>query len=332
MSIAAPNTLADIRAKVRRLTGSPSTNQISDQTVDQYINTFYFYDFPEHLKTFTLKTTYVFYTTPGQDSYDFPREMYRELMPPVYIAGYRVFYSQSREQFYAVWPQLEFNELLVTGNGTAGPYTIQTSNPPFLPGYTWQTNSQLVPQVIVSSVNAAGAAVIAADNGTGGFVDPNNNNAPLVGTVNYQTGLISGLVFGQSIASGASIATQYIPQVPSRPMAMLFYGDKFFLRPVPDQTYKVQMDVFVFPTQFINDNSVSALTEWWQYIAYGAALKILTDRLDVDGVQRIMPFFKEQQQLTIRRSIVQQTNERTMTIYSDQHDGQGFNNNFAGNR
>ena len=42
----APSTLADIRSKVRRITARPSALQITDAEIDNYINTFYIYDFP----------------------------------------------------------------------------------------------------------------------------------------------------------------------------------------------------------------------------------------------------------------------------------------------
>ena len=64
------STLADIRVKVRRLTGRPSPQQITDAQIDTYINTFYQYDFPEHLRVFSNETTFTFMTTPNVDTYD----------------------------------------------------------------------------------------------------------------------------------------------------------------------------------------------------------------------------------------------------------------------
>ena len=65
----ADSTLAAVRLKVRRLTRSPSAAQISDATIDEYINTFIQYDFPEHLRLFTLKTTFNFFVQPNIDTY-----------------------------------------------------------------------------------------------------------------------------------------------------------------------------------------------------------------------------------------------------------------------
>src|SRR6202158_3665681 len=63
------NTLSAIETKVRRLTRSPSTAQLSQADLDNYINTFVVYDFPEQLRTFNLRTQFTFYTNPGQDVY-----------------------------------------------------------------------------------------------------------------------------------------------------------------------------------------------------------------------------------------------------------------------
>lgn len=330
-------TLGTIRSKIRRLTGSPSATQLSDTTIDDYVNTFYLYDMPEHLKTLTLRTSYVFFTTPNVDVYAFPREQYSDIVPPLYIAGYQSFFSQSREQFYRVYPQLDFLENLATGNGTAGPYNLTASNTPMMRGYTWQTtvnppptpapapnptvlNPSLVSQVYITAVDAVGNAIIARDDGNGNFVDQVGN--PLVGPplfpnfVNYTTGAIQ-ITFGAAVPAGNQISVQYISVQPARPSGALFYGDNLFLRPIPDNVYKVQIDAYVLPTVFLNDAQRPQLSEWWQYIAYGAALKILTDRLDADGIQRVMPFFQEQQRLVLRRTIVQQTSERTSSIYAD---------------
>ena len=64
--------------------------------------------------------------------------------------------------------------------------------------------------------------------------------------------------------------------------------------------------------------SIPELEEWWQYIAYGAAKKVFEDRMDLESVQSIMPEFKKQEMLCQRRTIVQNTNERTSTIYTEQ--------------
>ena len=52
------NTLAAIQQKVRRLTYNPSENQLTTDDLNNYINTVLIYDFPEHLRTYKLHTTF----------------------------------------------------------------------------------------------------------------------------------------------------------------------------------------------------------------------------------------------------------------------------------
>ncbi len=308
-----PSTLGDIRTKVRKLTGSPDATQLTDAEIDEYVNTYYSYDMPQQLRLFNLKEEYEFYTQPNIDTYPFPRNTYRTVNTPAFIAGYQSFYSQSEEQFYRIYPQLEFIETLTSGNGTAGPYSFTFTNTPFLRGYIAPGNPLVYSQVLVSGVNGAGGNEIARDDGNGGWVDEAGN--ALIGTVDYVSGAAT-VTFANPVTG--DIKGQNIPYQAARPQAILFFNDLFFLRPVPDQAYKVQIEAFRTPTQLMAASQEPLLNEWWQYLAYGAAKKILEDRLDLDGLQRILPFLEEQQRLVLRRTLVQQTVERTATIYTEQ--------------
>lgn len=65
----ADSTLTAIRTKVRRLTRSPSAQQITNAEIDEYVNTFVLYDFPEHIRLNFLRRNLSFYTEPNIDSY-----------------------------------------------------------------------------------------------------------------------------------------------------------------------------------------------------------------------------------------------------------------------
>ena len=73
MTVPAPDnslsTLSQIQTKVRRLTRSVSENQLATADLNNYINTFVLYDFPEHLRLLNLKTVLTFYTQPFVDTY-----------------------------------------------------------------------------------------------------------------------------------------------------------------------------------------------------------------------------------------------------------------------
>lgn len=329
------STLTQIRTKVRRLTRSPSTAQLTDADIDTYVNTFVLYDFPEHLRLFSLRTTFTFYAEPFIDTYSTNitvpthplynfKNKYISVHPPVYIAGYNSLFSQSREQFFAIYPMTNnIASIGTAGDGVTTAFSGTLSNIPVLRN-----------NVLFSSVDTANNGLSLIDDGAGNLVVPNNITVPL-GTINYVTGAFT-FTFSTAPASGQAINSQTVPYVASLPQAMLFYKDYFTLRPVPDQPYRVDMEVFIRPTQLLDnpgDQPIPDFAEWWQYISYGASKKVFEDRMDLDSVQQIMPEFKKQESLIQRRTIVQNTNERTATIYSEQTEygpgaGNGWSNGF----
>lgn len=324
-----PTNLDAIRTKFRRITAQQSQQQIIDQTIDQYINTFYVFDLPMHLPLFNMKEALTFYTNPGQDVYDFPRNQYMFIQPPAYCAGYQVFFSQSREQFYRTWPKLNFFQQVATGDSITTLYNFTLTNVPVLRAST-NENNEITSDFLVGCLDVLGNSIQVVDNGTGGLVKA-GTAFPVIGTINYSTGAITVdfalLAPAQIPANGQTINAQYVPFNASRPLAMLFFQDQFILRPVPDTQYQVQIDAWRMPIQFNSTNPLSdpQLNEWWQLLAYGAADKFFADNSDFENLQRYRPLLQEQLKLINRRTIKQQTNQRSSTIYSDQFAG------FSGN-
>ncbi len=141
--------------------------------------------------------------------------------------------------------------------------------------------------------------------------------APGTGIINYVTGAYT-INFSSAPGAGRTINSQTVPQAVSMPQSLLFYDNTFILRPVPDQPYGVNFEAYIRPTELLDAGQSPQLEEWWQYISYGAAKKVFEDRMDVESVALIMPEYKKQENLCLRRTIVQYTNERTATIYTGQ--------------
>jgi len=349
-------TLNDIRLKIRRITGRPSTAQITDAQIDDYINTFYIYDFPEHLRLESLRSTFQFTTSANQATYDFPIEYFLTTMPPAFIAGYSAFVTQSRKEFYQAIPRLNFKETVAVGAG-AGPYAFTLTNTPIIQGYKQNppgaysdsTTTIDVParelnwMVLISGPSNGPAlgvvpSVSLIDDGQGNLFDPADTSTKVAirrGTINYLTGAVSITAFKSAIAAGGTITAQYVPYVASRPISILFYQDQFTLWPVPDQAYNVSIEAYKYPTALLDipgNQPSPQLKEWWQCLAYGAADKIFTDNADFENAQKFRGLLEEQLKLIQRRSIVQQTSERTATIYTNTDNSYSaqFNNNFYG--
>lgn len=330
----ADSSLNAIRTKVRRLTRSPSESQLSTAQLDQYINTFILYDFPENIRLFSLRTLLTFYTQPGVDVYEtntIPNDplnnfknKYIAVHPPVYLAGIQGFYTQWRDVFYGYYPQTNtISDTLLRGNGGTGPFSSLVIQPPpvrpplpfilqrsvnFNVVDTSGTSMIMVDTPIsntVGNLRPPGVALVAPFDTT---VDPNNN-------INYVTGRYT-VTFPNPTQVQAPIWFEGILYQPGKPLAVLYYDDKFTIRPVPDKTYAIQFEVDIRPTELLAAGASPYLEQWWQYIAFMGAKKILEDRMDIDSVQLILPACKEQENLVLRTTLTQQANERTVTIYT----------------
>jgi len=303
-------TLENIRTKVRRLTASPSSVQLTDAVIDGNVNTFYLHDMPQYLRLFSLKDTYTFYTSPNVDVYDLndnpsftdttPRAYY-SVEPPVYIAGYESFYTQAKDEFYRLYPYIN-SEQSIPGTNVAGAYAITITDVPVITG-----------AVIVSATDAGDNRLIAIDDGVGGFTGDITS-----GAINYITGAITNLTFTGIIPVTEDITVQYVPYTASRPSNVLFFNNQFILRPIPDKTYRVDITAYVYPTALLNAGDSPEAQFLWQLLALGASRKILEDRGDSDSLQTVMTMFNEQMILCQRRTIEQNRSVRAATIYSSQ--------------
>lgn len=356
------STLTAIRTKVRRLTRSPSTAQLSNAEIDSYVNTFVLYDFPEQLRLFSLRTNFTFWTNPFQDVYptdntiltpinplfDF-RNKYITVHEPVFIAGYRAFYSQAQDQFFGIYPFI--NSILsigTTGDGITTTFTgVINSQQAIVPTGFNQKIGLLQNKVLFSSVNTTNDGLAMVDVPV---IDPLTGNPTTQGNlyvagqqpdpatppiaiiinnnIDYVTGVFT-VTFPTAPGAGQIINSQTVPYQAGLPQSLLYYDNKFTVRPVPDQPYAITFEAYIRPTELLATNQKPELEQWWQYIAYGAAKKVFEDRMDLESVQLIMPEFKQQERFVLRRTIVLNTNERVATIYTE-NNGWGYGSGWGG--
>ena len=81
--------------------------------------------------------------------------------------------------------------------------------------------------------------------------------------------------------------------------------------------YLVEMDAYLTPAAFMNSSQSLPFAYMSEYVARGAARKILSDTADWDQFQAYEPLFIEQERLVWKRSQRIFTSQRTGTIYSD---------------
>ncbi len=361
-------------------------------------------DVDARIQLFDLKTKYQFQTTPGVDQYNMPLyniqtepgsqtiasfPVYQGFMDPVYVNGVQVSFHTQKNTFFNWYPNVVQNlQAVATGNGTAGPYTL---NIPILPNSTAPTNppingllrghiditgiistginqdppivnnaqalisipamptTSVLSAVYITSIDGTGANVVVADSGQ--FLSGNVNygllmqpgSAPLgnltlpppapsvdvysttSNTINYLTG-VANVTFPVLIPSGQNISVQCYYFQSGLPRSILYYNNTLTLRAPPAMQYLVELDAYLTPAAFLNTGSAIPFGYMAEYIARGAARKILSDTGDIEQFQFYEPLFREQELLVWKRSQRQWTATRTETIYSQGQGNFGFNN------
>ena len=315
------STLAEIRAKVRVLAKIPSILNMTDDDIDVYINAFYRYDLPQEVELFELRKNIEFCTTPNLDVYgntegnfslnlkDF-KDITVSVNNPIYLAGEPIYLTQDQIEFYNMYSKYKTFGSVGTGDGVTTAYPLNISN------------SILRRSVVIGSLNDDGEALILKDEpNTDAFgrdaIDGHlyNQSSVDVGDINYVTGVIT-MDFPVAPADGAAITYELETFSTGMPDTVLFFDNKFTLRPTPDKVYEVKIQVEKVPDMLENDADEPMVNQWSQAIAYGAAIKILQDNADIETVQTLLYEFENQLTFITRRTSKIRAKETVRTIYN----------------
>jgi hypothetical protein len=217
---------------------------------------------------------------------------------------------------------------------------------------TFKTNiptTSVYPCVYITATDVNGKNVIVSDSGQfldttgdgdlyGLLMQPGNapfGNQALAGgydistnTVNYNTGVLN-VTFPTVIPAGNPIQVQCYFYEQGIPRGILFQNNIIKLRPPPNIPYLVEMEAYLTPSAFLSTEAAVPFAYMAEYIARGAARKILSDTGDTEQFMFYEPMFREQEQLVWKRSQRQFTANRTDTIFSTSW-GQGIANNTGG--
>lgn len=340
-------TLQQIREKVRQVTRSPSPSQLTDAQIDQKINTFIENYIPTSVKLFSLRTVLTFYTQPGVDVYQTNttdpldplfnfKNRYTAVHSPAFIAGVAAYFTQQRDVFYGNWPQTNFvQQTGLFGNGTPGPF-VGILPPPLNSPTPFSTAIPHILQksVVFSCLDNNGTSMIVVDtpisNVIGNLTTP--NSAVVLGTVNYVTGAFTVNFPANTailpIPQNNPVWSEAIYYAPGLPTTILYYDNKFTLRPVPDKTYVIQVEANIRPVELLAISDVPQITQWWLWIAYGASRYVFIERGQYEDLNLIQIPFKEEEGLCLSTSMEQYTNQRTVTFYTNNGVNSVWNNTF----
>ena len=232
--------------------------------------------------------------------------------------------------------------------------TGTNEDPPVVPSFNASIPSTSVySAVYFTTQDATGANAIVADSGQ--FLDSNVNygllmrpgkapfgNVALNGgysttlnSVNYQTGQANvtftaadgsalSIPVGNPIQAQCSFFQQGIPR------SILFYNNTIEMLPPPNTQYIVELEAYLTPAAFLATGQSLPFAYMAEYLARGAARKILADTGDTEQFAFYEPLFREQEMLVWKRSQRQFTATRTPTIFSQGSSCQPYQYNSIG--
>jgi len=286
-------TKADIRAKIRNVTGQPSEEQMTDSEINDRISNYYNLTMPFELKEQITNQFLQFKTTPGIDVYAFPSGYFTD-QPGAYADGFPLVFYQDPDIFFQDWPQQYAVDNIATGDSSTTNFSGGLQNPPIIIG-----------SLFITADDPSGFQQLLSDNGDGTLSGDGN------GTINYLTGAYTAN-FNIAPASTANIYAKYQGYSGNRPQGVLFFNNEFTFRPVPDQAYAILMQGYINPQALTLDSDTPLQEEWGPVIAYGVSLEIFSDRGDTANIDRYYPIFKRFENVALGRTIQQLTAEQSV--------------------
>lgn len=233
---------------------------------------------------------------------------------------------------------IDMSGIISTGN-TQDPimsnsFSLDSSNT-----YINIPSTSFFPGVYLNYTNNNGSNTVIADSGQflstgpttgelyGLLMQPGNppfGNLPLSSnsysitqnTVNYNTGAVN-VTFPTAPADNTPIQAQCYFYQQGIPRALLYWNNTISIRPPPNTQYLVEIDAYLTPAAFLSTTQAIPFAYMAEYVARGAARKILSDTGDVEQFQFYEPLFKEQETLVWKRSQRIFTSTRTGTIFSE---------------
>ncbi len=258
--------LSRLRYTVRKLTGKFDVNQLPDISpgpgqvtvsnppgIDDYINDFYLYDLPEHLRSLKLRDFFTFTTIPNCGTYSVPQNII-EIYDPIYVDNYQFKWYQYPSEFYQVWPELNFiDQNLFQADGSTTNFQFTLTQFPVQQGTVsigLRPNISGTPSPALETFTDTDHAIPLDIPIQQIFVNPGTLTGSFgisTGTIDYLTGVVN-ITYNNAPPNGTIGTCHYHPYVASRPRDILFWQQQLFIRPIPNDVYSVKVMAYMMPT------------------------------------------------------------------------------------
>jgi hypothetical protein len=291
--------------------------------------------------------------------------VYQGFLAPAFVNGIQVPFFTDQGGFFNIWPnyiQPLNNSFFGDGGDT---YILKTPFFPALAGHVDITgiiaaNSSIdpivapvlntnvpktstFPAVYITTQDINNNTIVVSDSGqffaSEAPIQGNTQLGLLTGAVvpswgystnsiNYATGEIN-VTFNQDIPAGMpiNIHSYFVQQ--GIPRAILFYNNILTIRPPCDVSYLIEIEAYLTPAAFLSTSQSVPFAYMTEFIARGAARKLLSDTGDWEQFSAYEPLYLEQKMFVWKRSQRIQSTNRIPTIFSE-FSSQSPSNNFSG--
>jgi len=292
-------SLGDIQSKVREYVGMPAEEQLSSANLNTKIQQFYQFTMPNEIKNQVLKNFLNFRTTPNTATYSISGTFLTN-EPKAYCDGQYVRYYQNPDVFFQDFAPRIVKNNVGTGDGATANYTGTVNTPPLVAG-----------SFLITGQSTAGTTLIITDDGSGNLIGNTNGTTSPDNVINYVTGAFNA-TFNADIVSGGTVYVKYDAYTAAKPQGILFYENKFTVRPIPDEVYQMRLEGFVKTGELV---TTPTFEEWGQYLALGVALDIFLERGDMQRYNEYMAPFKRYENIALARTIQQYSEARAIPTW-----------------
>ena len=291
---------------------------------------------------------------PGEQSIA-PFPVYQGFLAPIIVNGIQVPFYTQRTLFYRNWTNYpQPVEQVATGDGNTQTFAFNISYNPLIPANVDITGIQatgavldpifaadgnlietipvtsVTSQIFISYTSADGQNVVVADSGqfySGGNDGHLRGLLMLKGLAPYGNQSLGSYAYNQNIVDyNDGFISVTFPEVPIQvqcfsiqqgiPTSSLYYNNQLTFLAPPDKAYLVETDCYLTPAAFLSTDQAVPFGYMAEYIARGAARKMLSDTGDVEQFAFYELLFREQENLVLRRSSRTKTSTPTPNIFN----------------
>jgi hypothetical protein len=325
--------LTALIARFRVLAGTPSTSQLSDLEITDFINDFYHNKLPIEIDDEKLNSEYTkVVRVYDSGTYDLSDDVV-VLKGPYYIDDEQIliYQDEDSDRFFSQYPKIDtgaayfvtFPNLAIGTNKakikndafvfrtSGGDYTWDApTGETFLRGSTVPQNKYAAWRLEIGIDNAI-SIVEATNNASGystaaqavqGLIDESDVRACMgfITVINTAGVFVPGTTALDATGVAATF-TDGFHSTRSNPVTALLYKGTLYLGPKPDDTYVFRCNAKIKPTELVNGTDALTVDDWGQFVAYGAAIEYGMGIKDTELVSSLSAMYQKYKDIISER-------------------------------